>query len=49
MFKRVIVIVLDSLGIGVLPDAAKYEDFGGNIQGERYYYQIMRSGIMSHI
>ena len=30
MFKRVIVIVLDSVGIGVLPDAAEYGDFGAN-------------------
>lgn len=30
MFKRVIVIVMDSAGIGVLPDAGEYGDFGAN-------------------
>lgn len=30
MFKRVIVIVLDSAGIGALPDAAEYGDVGVN-------------------
>ena len=30
MFKRVIVIILDSVGIGVLPDAAEYGDYGAN-------------------
>lgn len=33
MFSRVIVIVLDSLGIGELPDAALYEDQGSNTLG----------------
>ncbi|MBP2625588.1 MAG: hypothetical protein H6Q68_299 [Firmicutes bacterium] len=36
MFKRVLVIVLDSVGIGVLLDVAEYGDFGGNIQREKY-------------
>jgi len=30
MFKQVIVIVLDSVGVGALPNAASYEDFGAN-------------------
>ena len=30
MFKRVMIIVLDSVGIGVLPDAGEYGDFGAN-------------------
>ena len=33
MFQRVIVIVLDSVGIGELPDAALYEDQGSNTLG----------------
>ena len=33
MFARAIVIVLDSLGIGELPDAALYEDQGSNTLG----------------
>lgn len=33
MFRRVIVIVLDSVGIGELPDAALYEDQGSNTLG----------------
>ena len=33
MFPRVIVIVLDSVGIGELPDAAQYEDQGSNTLG----------------
>ncbi len=38
-FRRVIVIVIDSLGVGALPDAALYGDEGsntlGNIAAER--------------
>lgn len=33
MYARVIVIVLDSVGIGELPDAALYEDAGSNTVG----------------
>lgn len=33
MFARVVVIVLDSVGIGELPDAALYEDQGSNTLG----------------
>ena len=33
MFARVIVIVLDSVGIGELPDAALYQDQGSNTLG----------------
>jgi phosphopentomutase len=33
VFQRVIVIVLDSVGIGELPDAALYEDQGSNTLG----------------
>lgn len=33
MFSRVIVIVLDSVGIGELPDASLYEDQGSNTLG----------------
>ena len=33
MFSRVILIVLDSVGIGELPDAALYEDQGSNTLG----------------
>jgi phosphopentomutase len=33
VFSRVIVIVLDSVGIGELPDAAQYEDQGSNTLG----------------
>ena len=28
-YKRVFVIVIDSLGIGVMPDGEKFEDIGG--------------------
>ena len=31
--KRVIIIVLDSLGIGEMPDAAAYGDAGSNTLG----------------
>ena len=31
MSGRVVVIVLDSLGIGGAPDALKFNDFGANI------------------
>lgn len=33
MFNRIIVIVLDSVGIGALPDAAEYGDYGVNTLG----------------
>lgn len=33
MFKRMIVIVMDSVGIGALPDAAEYGDSGTNTLG----------------
>ena len=33
MYARVILIVLDSVGIGELPDAALYEDQGSNTLG----------------
>jgi len=33
MYSRVILIVLDSVGIGELPDAAQYEDQGSNTLG----------------
>ena len=33
VFTRVILIVLDSLGIGALPDAAAYGDEGSNTLG----------------
>ena len=33
MFTRVILIVLDSVGIGALPDAAAYGDEGSNTLG----------------
>ena len=33
MFARAILIVLDSVGIGELPDAALYEDEGSNTLG----------------
>jgi phosphopentomutase len=33
VFARAIVIVLDSVGIGELPDAALYEDQGSNTLG----------------
>ena len=32
-FTRAIVIVLDSLGVGALPDAAQYGDQGSNTLG----------------
>ena len=32
-FRRVVVIVLDSVGIGELPDAARYGDVGSNTLG----------------
>ena len=31
--KRVILIVLDSVGVGALPDAAAYQDVGANTVG----------------
>lgn len=33
MFKRVVIIVMDSVGIGALPDAAEYGDSGANTLG----------------
>ena len=36
MINRTIIIVLDSLGIGVLPDADKYGDIGANTLGHIY-------------
>ena len=33
MFKRVCIIVLDSVGIGALPDAAEYGDAGADTLG----------------
>ncbi|KYZ77499.1 phosphopentomutase [Anaerosporomusa subterranea] len=33
MFERIIIIVLDSVGIGALPDAAEYGDAGANTLG----------------
>jgi phosphopentomutase len=33
VFSRAIVIVLDSVGIGELPDAAAYDDQGSNTLG----------------
>ena len=33
MFTRAIVIVLDSVGVGELPDAATYGDEGSNTLG----------------
>lgn len=33
MFKRVIIIVMDSVGAGALPDAAEYGDLGANTLG----------------
>ena len=32
-FKRIFVIVADSLGVGELPDAGKYNDTGANTLG----------------
>lgn len=36
MINRTIIIVLDSLGIGELPDADKYGDIGANTLGHIY-------------
>ena len=36
MKKRVILIVLDSVGAGALPDAAAYGDAGSNTLGHSY-------------
>lgn len=36
MFNRVILIVMDSVGIGELPDAAQYNDQGSNTLGNIY-------------
>jgi len=36
MFDRVILIVMDSVGIGELPDAARYNDQGSNTLGNIY-------------
>jgi phosphopentomutase len=33
VFERIIWIVLDSVGIGALPDAADYDDVGRNTLG----------------
>ena len=33
MSKRAILIVLDSVGIGALPDAAEFDDVGANTLG----------------
>ena len=33
MFKRIILVVMDSVGIGAMPDAAAYDDVGANTLG----------------
>lgn len=52
MFKRIIVIVMDSVGVGALPDAAEYGDLGtdtmGNIarsQGGLFLPSLERLGL----
>jgi phosphopentomutase len=42
MFKRVIVIVLDSVGIGALADAASYKDFSVNTVAD---FLLTRGGL----
>ena len=33
MYKRIIILVMDSVGIGHAPDAAKFNDEGSNTLG----------------
>ena len=42
MFTRVILIVLDSVGIGELPDAADYGDQGSNTLGNMARRQVLQ-------
>lgn len=41
MFKRVILIVLDSVGVGELPDAYKFGDEGSNTLGHVTEKQVL--------
>ena len=36
MYKRIFVIVLDSLGIGAMPDAARFADEGADTFGQYF-------------
>ena len=44
--NRVILIVLDSVGVGELPDAAKYNDVGANTL-KHIFEQMEEDGILS--
>ena len=48
MAKRVILIVLDSVGVGELPDAAEYGDIGsdtlGNISQSCWWIKVAKYG-----
>jgi len=43
IFPRVVVIVLDSVGIGELPDAGRYGDEGSNTLGNIARHVPLRS------
>ena len=43
-FKRIILIVLDSLGIGEMPDAAEYGDSGSDTLGHIAQQRQLRDG-----
>ena len=48
MFKRIFLIVMDSLGVGEAKDAVKYDDSGSNtlkhaLEGENYYLPTFES------
>ena len=52
MFARVILIVLDSVGIGELPDAPLYEDQGSNTLGNVARHakaSLMESDALEHV
>ena len=38
-YKRIFVVVLDSLGVGAMPDAAEYGDAGVNTLGHIASYR----------
>jgi len=42
LFSRVFLVVLDSLGIGELPDAAQYGDTGSDTLGHLAQYRLLR-------
>jgi len=48
MIKRVFLIVLDSLGVGELPDAAEYNDCGSNTLRAIFHTKSFRADTLAH-